>query len=296
MTTRHSVVAFLVLLTSCASAPISEGPDPSEPPVVTEQPPSPSPTPHSTQPATAAPLLAPDDVAMVVTNDLVLRSAPGTGSDSDIYPGLLNEPTLLFVVDGPVSASGYQWYQVHPFSMAVEDWSDAWRLGWLAAAAKDGEAWIASSSLECDGAPTIESLIGLSGIASLACYGKRSLTFGASYEGPDAIIPSWVSPGWLNGFGYRLQPIGCVFECGNATPQPVEEFLFVHRRGEGNSAEFFGHESGADVSVVGHFDHGAAQSCVAGQPPGDLVNPPPEETILNCRTAFVVTEATGVIH
>ena len=299
MTSWRPIVAFLVLLTSCTSVSVSQEPGASASLLATESPSlSAIPTAASTPDPTPEPLFAPDDIAMVVTNDLVLRSAPGTGPDSEIYRGLLNQPTLLFVVGGPISASGYEWFQVHPFSIANDDMSSTWRLGWVAAAAKDGEPWIAPGAVECEDEPRIEMLIDMSAIARLACYGDRQLSFGASYEGPTAIVPSAASPSWLTGFGYVLEPMGCVFECGEATPPPVfSPFLFAHRRNSGVAPEdFFGHQVHTDVHVTGHFDHRVSSTCRAGPPPGESVGPPVEETILMCRTQFVVTDATGVTH
>jgi hypothetical protein len=53
-------------------------------------------------------------IAQVVTTDLVVRSAPGTGSDSRVYDTRLASPTLLYVFDGPVAVDGYDWYLVLP--------------------------------------------------------------------------------------------------------------------------------------------------------------------------------------
>jgi len=52
------------------------------------------------------------EVAEVVTDDLRVRTAPGTDDSSVVLEPLLQPGEMLFVVDGPVQASGYPWYQV----------------------------------------------------------------------------------------------------------------------------------------------------------------------------------------
>lgn len=303
MGARTSLLALVaVVLAACSSSTASGEPSASAwtsgSAEATNTSPSADPAGTGGPEATASPDadLRPDSVGKVVTTDLVMRSAPGTDEDSRIYDTRLHEPTLLFVIDGPVAASGYDWYQVQPFALSAAE-SPAILSGWVAAAGKDGEPWIASYPIECDRMPQVDALIALAGIASLACYGDRPLTFGASYDGPDAIIPSTVSPFWLVGFGYLLRPMGCVFECGPPTPTPhFRPFLFVHRLGGTAFPDGFGHPVGSDVQVTGHFDDPAAQSCRAGLLPGETAPPPAADTVLLCRTQFVVTEVTAVIH
>ena len=63
----------------------------------------------------------------------------------------------LVVLDGPVEASGYDWYLVDVTSEPPEDVS--YPFGWVAAAGKDGEAWIAPERHDCPKRPTeVESL------------------------------------------------------------------------------------------------------------------------------------------
>ena len=58
--------------------------------------------------------IPPDTYALVVTDDLRVRSKPGVSDDSKKLEPLLQQPVRLVVLDGPVQASGYDWYLVQP--------------------------------------------------------------------------------------------------------------------------------------------------------------------------------------
>lgn len=105
-----------------------------------------APAPSPTAPvSTAAPSQAPTDpflgtVVVTISDNLVVRSEPRVSDDSIIYEPWLPLGTELTVLAGPVSASGYTWYEVAPVSFAGLDGPGH---GWVAMAGKDGEAWIA---------------------------------------------------------------------------------------------------------------------------------------------------------
>jgi Tol biopolymer transport system component len=86
----------------------------------------------TTEPAGSG--LAVGSLATVIADEpLVHRSAPGTGDDSAILDGALHPGIRLRVVDGPVTASGYEWWRI-----AVGELE-----GWAAAASREGEPWLA---------------------------------------------------------------------------------------------------------------------------------------------------------
>ena len=68
---------------------------------------SPDPTPASTPHAS---VLEVGGFADVVTTDLVVRSAPGVGADSEIYGTIEHIPA--YIVAGPVEADGFAWWLV----------------------------------------------------------------------------------------------------------------------------------------------------------------------------------------
>jgi hypothetical protein len=69
---------------------------------------------------------------VVATQPLVLRSAPGTGSDSVILDERLHPSMTVRVLEGPIPASGYDWYRVQVGVLS----------GWAAEASRDGEPWL----------------------------------------------------------------------------------------------------------------------------------------------------------
>lgn len=138
---RHPVVALLLgiaLIGACASS--APSPAPTTP---ATQSPGVSIGPTST--ATTSPSDASLDpfvghLVVTVTDHLRVRSQPRVSDDSIKYEPLLRLGTTLSVLDGPVSGSGYTWYQVRPVSPIPLDGPG---FGWVAMAAKDGEPWIA---------------------------------------------------------------------------------------------------------------------------------------------------------
>jgi Tol biopolymer transport system component len=122
------MVLLVVLLAACSSA-ITPQPSPSLP--AASQGSTPSLEPSSSRPPNASPDASPDlelyDILTVIADEpLVLRSAPGTGSDSAILEPRLYQSMTVRVLEGPVSASGYDWYRVAAGS--TEGWAAAGRL------------------------------------------------------------------------------------------------------------------------------------------------------------------------
>jgi hypothetical protein len=227
--------------------------------------------------------LAPDDVAQVVTTDLVVRSAPGTGTDSEIYgPTLLSEPQLLYVVDGPVFASGYDWYLVAPF---VVDWqpNNLPPPGWVAAASRDGEVWIAPAGPPECGEPMLRDIVvELSRMARLACYGDTPLTLEGTFGGCFQAGGVELSPSWLGAQGCLLYHTG--HPEGVQIPDPGG--LIMRFQGEiGVPYD----QGGVAIRVDGHFDDPAALTCVSTEPEPSLS---PELIVFGCRTQFVATQVS----
>ena len=278
---RQAVVAsFALAVTSACSAPSaplapSVSPRLSTHPSATSEP-SASPTwgpsdstPSATSNATEAATLGPGQFAEVVTTGLVVRSAPGTGADSAIYPQWLDAPLKVYVVDGPVVAEGYIWYLV---TSVLEPWLEATPSGWVAAASKDGEPWLAPSTMPCAAAPSMDELLAMQSVHRLGCYAGQELALEGFVNGcASAAGGPWESGCFVYGPGFDVE----------ATPRPCidvcfERYIIVH------FAELPAGGEGP-VRFAGHFDDPAARRC-APDPSGLALL-----DVLACRTQFVAT-------
>jgi hypothetical protein len=211
-----------------------------------------------------------DSVAQVVTTDLVVRSRPGVTDESEIYPTRLNEPMLLYVVDGPVRASGFDWYQVQPFELGVcvDVCPEPLPFGWVAQAGNDGEVWIAPGTVNCP-SPTVAELQLLDPMARLACFGDRRLEL-------DGTMGSCFAPA-----GYALPPLlveGCVLYTDDYEP-PEDTFGDPGLKLRGSVSGEAASLGGEHVRVTGQFDDPSAEECG-----------PDLRLVLLCRAEFVVSE------
>lgn len=265
-------------------------PSPSASPTSTATPP-----PSSTPSPSVTPSVSPeaDDaipigaLGRVVTSDLRVRSKPEVSDASALLTPLLDNGRQVYVVAGPVAASGYDWYQVQPINAAGE--SEELPFGWVAAADKDGTPWLVADAPACEPAPTTAAAFAtIRPIIGLACYGSEELTFPARLIQPEAtcgVDIGWtIDPDWLA--GTCPQPKYLLAQVEN------DEFLDVAFDPDLDTA---GLEPGVetadwqDVVVTGHFDHHAAESC-KGVSNGEPVPLDPAEIVMRCRATFAITE------
>src|SRR6266545_1984875 len=120
---------------------------------------------------------APDQIAAVVTSDLVVRSTPGTGDESEIYPGRYDVPMAVFVIDGPVFADGYEWYLVE--AVRGQTIGEYPQPGWVAAAG---------------------DLLNLEPQRALACYRDTTLTVEGTLTGCEPSV-AYGSQAWATHCG-----------------------------------------------------------------------------------------------
>jgi hypothetical protein len=278
MGVRIEVAMLALFVAGCAASPgsptvvpssLSASPSAAEPSATA-----------SSGPTGAAGMFSPDLIAAVVTTDLVVRSAPGTGADSKIYPGTLNAPRSVFVVDGPAFADGYEWYLVDPLrSQGIDEVPQP---GWIAAAGKDGEAWLGPDPFQCPATAQAE-LIHLEPQRGVACYGDSTLTVVGTLAGcqPSVIYGSqqWVTQCRVVRLGFDV----------HATPDPncfdcYEPGLWIVFNGDIGLA---GIPDGAAITVRGHFDDASAQTCDENDGLHDIL----KLRIHACRMQFVATHA-----
>ncbi len=291
-------VALGALIRRTIDTPVAAQPSPS---VATEPSPSPStpagsavpsgsPVPSATAAQPADGQIAIDSIATVVTNDLRVRSKPGVSDDSKRLTPLLDAGREVFVVDGPVRASGFDWYQVQP----LDDGDIVAPFGWVAAAGKDGEQWLAGDRFECPSVPTtFEAVTATPAIVQLACYGDQPLTFTARFGRTDLICPLeggfWtIEPGWLAGEGCQ----DLLVYSGN----PDDGFYptldpDLHLPDLSSSVD---PKDAITVEITGHSDDPAARTCKAVRTgPGDIPYSA-REISLTCRSQFVITSIRPV--
>jgi hypothetical protein len=278
---------------SSSAASITSGPVDGPPPSLSPEP-SPSASAVPTEPIAHHAAIGSDSFARVVTNDLRVRSKPGVAEDSKKLEPLLQSGELLLVLDGPVEASGYEWYQVQP----VESFegTESYPLGWVAGAGKDGEVWITRAKVECPPLPTdLSEIVSArwvdAKLLEMMCFGDHAITFPARLVTPSEWcgLGKWpaVEPEWM----------------GECTTAP--NYLVGLDDHEGEMPLHPAWSPDVDLSiapmveappddrpvvlVTGRFDHPEAINC---RSPGESTDTPVRDramTVLRCRTLFVVT-------
>jgi len=305
---RFLVLAPVVLvLAGCSAVPgASSSPTSSAASMMSapidSQRPSPPPEPSSseaaapTEPTVDAVPIPSDTYARVVTNDLRVRSEPGVSDDSIKLEPLLQHGTRVVVLDGPVQASGYDWYLVQP--TVPSDTAEAYPFGWIAAADHDGEPWLQPEADNCPPLPaSAEELGELNQVASLfyeiTCFRGQDITFRARVGLPEAQCgtePPWgIDPAWLDSCRSSGAPELVSIDAPGGTWLRPRWAPGVDTGVVLNDATL--PENWPIVEVTGKFDHPDAQTCRnrlnyddSGWP-----EPDPARTILTCRMQFVVT-------
>jgi len=196
-----------------------------------------------------------------------VRSAPGVDpATSTILSERLTTSDRAFVVDGPVAASGYAWFLVAPLRRADDS---AGPFGWIAAASREGEAWLRPIAPACPSTVDLATVAALQPLERLTCFGTDTLTLSADAAECGAGGGPWTwEPAWLGAIG------GCALVEGDAS-------LLVRIPPGGTPI-------GSVPAVVrGHFDDPAAASCTVTSADPATPAPSAEEAVLICRTEFV---------
>lgn len=260
------VVVMLVVLWQSGDATPSAT-SPSATPAASASSPTPKPTPTAVPSPTPAEGLAVDHFAEVVTTDLVVRSAPGTDADSEIFGTIATTP--VYVLDGPEAANGYEWWLITPVQAGVLDIPPS---GWVAAGGKDGELWLGPGSVACDESPQTDELLLVSAAQWVGCYSGIELTLDAYLDGCAAPAGG----AWEHGCTVRSpaydprSPDDCAADC--YTPGIIVHLPTLSARMDG------------PIRLSGHFDDPAAQQC-GGQGDGPLKR----LHVFSCRVHFVAT-------
>jgi hypothetical protein len=161
-----------------------------------------------------------ESFAEVVAEALQVRVGPGLGSevlelDCYGYPapgcppavvGRNTSSTVVFLLDGPVAADGYDWYLV------ADATSNAYGgiVGWVAAGDAE-DAWLVPKSVTCPTPPIeLADVTPMTGFARLHCFGGEEMTLRGYAAEPPTDAFEWtgrsvlVWPGEFSDNGDRL--------------------------------------------------------------------------------------------
>jgi len=237
--------------------------------------------------ATVGPPLPAGSAALVVTDNLRIRSAPFVGAASVKYRRLLQQGDRMYVLDGPVIGQNYEWYEVAVWRPSQP--SIRWPAGWVARAGHDGEVWFQGTTVDCPASPmTIEALLALAPADRLACFGSapidiRAVVGTTSIDCDTAQAGCVTGPPWLVPTMLRAN-ISAALAGSSGVPIAIAP---------GTSLRADSIVSGGVVQLHGTFDHPSAKTCV---PDADRVGPDgplaPIDAILACRLRFVVSAVT----
>lgn len=242
----------------------------------------------SAPPQLGAPLSA-DTLAEVVSGRLRIRSQPRVADDSIKYEPLLDVGDRLLILDGPVVANDYEWYQI--MAWRPGNLYESWPVGWVARGDHDGTPWLSRRASSCPtGTITMQVVEGLHPQERVACFGDRPLRLRAYVSGgaddpaciAEANIACVDGPTWLTGQGGWTARNDVYVD----TPSIGGPPLAIHPNGSVPASDM---PSGGMVDLDGAFDHPAARDCRPG-PAGQGAEPVVASVArLSCRARFVVT-------
>jgi hypothetical protein len=278
----RTLLLVVVLLAGCAAC---QGPSPttgvtgSPPPTATSSATEPTASPS---PSPAAVDLAKDSIAKVLVDKVVVFDKPPTSTENQPTEDSLSTGDLVYVVDGPVEASGSQWYEVAQVRCCF--------FGWVQAAGPDGP-WLGSATLDCPSTPLGAADMAAIDIGSpsvgLLCFGDRPLTLTAriaAHEATCGVSPGWTTdPAWLGPCEPHDYLTGLK---GSVMSSYFDAVLAPNVSAKGLH---YGIEpkDWLRVRITGQFDFPAARTCRGVKQ--DSEPPPPASVILGCRSMFVIT-------
>ena len=243
--------------------------------------------------------IKPGDVVETLVADVRVRSKPRV-TDSVKYEPLLPAGTNLYVLDGPVGGSGYQWFWVAQLS------STDLPSGWVAAAGREGEPWLGPGDYDCPPVPDdFKSLLALPRGVGAACFSRGPITFRARLldcncdptPGSDWITPNWL---WAIGQGPLFVDPSAVRLYSVDGPDPYHyegielvrdpEGRFPAKLPVGAYLERDDWTVPQVVRITGMFDHPDAQTCRwdSHDERAEVVLPL-DPAVGTCRLQFAVT-------
>jgi hypothetical protein len=248
----------------------------------------PSPLASATAGATSSPdaALATDTIGRVVVTDLVTRTAPGVGEDSTILELGLTDGDLVYVIEGPRPADGYDWLLVT--QLTPEFASRA--AGWIAPASREGEEWVQPATPDCPAEVSVEAFAPESPALLLKCFGGQELTLDGVYGSCAHGDPVIQEPAWLANYFCSFEVPG---RPDGATDWPS---IIVHTDPDAEVPAPDG--APQPVRITGRYDSPVAETCRFIDEAEEIMPELGEMDELflrfNCRAAFVVESATPI--
>lgn len=276
--------------TSSASPSATAGASPTAAP--SEVAPSASPTVGPTPTPRTPAGIAVDGLVSTAVDGLKIRTAPGT---TEPTLGTLPKDSISYVVDGPRQAAGYDWYLLSGLGLppatgcATDDSATdpylcpIW-FGWVAAGGGASDPWLSPAALECPDLEPGWSLAATQRLVPLACFGSRTLTLRGFWPTipPDAALGGMCP----DAVGSDLQWIGCNPGYDHLVSGPDHAFFESPTLVMAVPPGLGMPQRGQWLEVTGHYDDAAAEACTFGARP--------EQSVLHCRSEFVVKTATVV--
>ena len=227
--------------------------------------------------------LAPDSIAVVTTagDQLRVRTRPGVGADSERLQPLLGTRTRLLVLDGPVQADGFDWYQVFAPQPGLA--------GWVAKGDADA-SWIRVAKTRCPERLDAEALYFTSSIDLLLCYRDGPVEVAVDAVGESESAPcdlditrdgcDW-APSWFGRRGY----LGLGGDSGTGGDTGAIYIGDVVLGPEVTEDDLDAAHRGATVTL--RFDHPDAEDCRVRDGNG-VQTLEPWQAVLACRLIPVV--------
>jgi hypothetical protein len=227
-----------------------------------------------------------DSIAEVVSGRLRIRSQPRVAGDSIKYEPLLGVGARLMILEGPVVANDYEWYQVAAWDPATPQ--AAFPAGWVSRGDHDGTPWISAKDVCPRDTITIADVVGLAPAERVACFGDRELRLRAYVGGSNDPYECTADPGcdvdgprWLTDLGgWTAEVDSRTNDAPAGPPLVVDPAAPVAERSLPN---------GSMVEIVGSFDHPASQQCraLSGAASGVTTD---AAARLACRARFAVNQ------
>jgi len=215
-------------------------------------------------------------VVRTIDDAVRVRSAPGTGDGSPVIHQGLPRDAALYVLDGPISDDGHDWYLVDRLDVPRPE-----PRGWVAAADTDGRPFVQAGTLECPPAPKTPS--DLQHVAygyRVGCFAARPLTFTARLLACECNVDGPMEPTWLMPDYGPEGPWLLIDPTATRPSALLADDLFLIRHPD--SPEPHPSWLGSTVRVTGMFGHPDAAGCAT--PIGDGPRRPKD-----CSGIFVVT-------